>query len=410
MAIRIQCSECKKRIVIDDAFAGGACRCPFCSEIVMVPAAEGQTPSERPESPGRPESPERPAEPEGQAAPTPSKPIDPRTVPMARADRTMTYVMFAAVAVLAVAVVVGLVVVLAGDPAVKTAIGLPAGHVDEPDDYYDPPVGSDPFKTIVRGPAIAGDVSLVPPVLYIIDGGESMREVFDSAVAITSVSMSTLRPVDRFAVIISANAEIKTDAGTPPPPFELTAATPRGRTAPAAKPADDESTEPAEESADAPAFFESTTAGEVGPTKTRVNGRDMYLPGGWLAGGAQSDQAFQKWVREYQERDLAPRGQTDVLASIDAAIALKPRNIIVFTLKDLIEGGQLTSEAATVAAKAKSSGVSIIAIGLHKGSGINDQVKLGLEKFSTASGSEARNYGFDRLSEWAVEYYSRIDD
>ena len=70
MAIKIRCVDCKKKISIDEAFAGGVCRCPYCTAIVYVPDDAGtKKRNRRPESPRRrPESPAvRPAAPEPQA-------------------------------------------------------------------------------------------------------------------------------------------------------------------------------------------------------------------------------------------------------------------------------------------------------------------------------------------------------
>ncbi len=37
MAIKIRCADCRKRISVDQGFAGGMCRCPYCKSIVLVP-------------------------------------------------------------------------------------------------------------------------------------------------------------------------------------------------------------------------------------------------------------------------------------------------------------------------------------------------------------------------------------
>src|SRR5580692_8995613 len=36
--IQITCTSCKRALSIDDAFAGGVCRCQFCGTIQTVPA------------------------------------------------------------------------------------------------------------------------------------------------------------------------------------------------------------------------------------------------------------------------------------------------------------------------------------------------------------------------------------
>ena len=66
MAIKIRCVDCKKKISIDEAFAGGVCRCPYCTAIVYVPDnSTTSQPKRRPEAPTR-----RPK------APAPAPPAD----------------------------------------------------------------------------------------------------------------------------------------------------------------------------------------------------------------------------------------------------------------------------------------------------------------------------------------------
>ena len=82
MAIKIRCVDCKKKISIDEAFAGGVCRCPYCTAIVYVPDDAGKkktkksrakTPARRPKTPGaRPKAPA--------PAPAPSRPQAPAPV------------------------------------------------------------------------------------------------------------------------------------------------------------------------------------------------------------------------------------------------------------------------------------------------------------------------------------------
>ncbi len=54
MPLRLQCPECQKRIVVDEAFAGGVCRCPDCKALVRVPGQIGEAAPNgpRPEAPG----------------------------------------------------------------------------------------------------------------------------------------------------------------------------------------------------------------------------------------------------------------------------------------------------------------------------------------------------------------------
>ncbi len=65
MAVKVRCSECRKKISVDEAFAGSMCRCPYCKAIVMVPAG-GESPARESGEGGRNVRPDQP----GQARPT----------------------------------------------------------------------------------------------------------------------------------------------------------------------------------------------------------------------------------------------------------------------------------------------------------------------------------------------------
>ena len=57
MAIKVRCTGCRKRISVDEAFAGGVCRCPYCGATSSVPSsAGGGRPGFRPDVPGAPAS------------------------------------------------------------------------------------------------------------------------------------------------------------------------------------------------------------------------------------------------------------------------------------------------------------------------------------------------------------------
>src|SRR4051812_32604834 len=43
--IALTCTNCKKLLQIDDAFAGGVCRCMFCGTIQTVPSSRGRSAS-----------------------------------------------------------------------------------------------------------------------------------------------------------------------------------------------------------------------------------------------------------------------------------------------------------------------------------------------------------------------------
>lgn len=63
MSLKVRCSQCQKKISVDEAFAGSMCRCPYCKMIVRVPELPVGVsgPGGRPSRPGsRPERPDAP--------------------------------------------------------------------------------------------------------------------------------------------------------------------------------------------------------------------------------------------------------------------------------------------------------------------------------------------------------------
>lgn len=85
MAVKIRCSECRKKISVDEAFGGSMCRCPYCKAIIMVPQLDrpagggnGRTRPGRPGGrPGRPAAPRarKPGQSSGLSNVTGSRPI-----------------------------------------------------------------------------------------------------------------------------------------------------------------------------------------------------------------------------------------------------------------------------------------------------------------------------------------------
>ncbi len=73
--MRIRCFDCRKKIQIDEAFAGGICRCPFCKSMISVPQKKRKN-----------KCPERPLEPSAKADSSnlqAQKSIQPEQIPIA---------------------------------------------------------------------------------------------------------------------------------------------------------------------------------------------------------------------------------------------------------------------------------------------------------------------------------------
>ena len=93
MAIKIHCTDCQKRISVDEAFAGGVCRCPYCKALVMVPEGDArESKIVRPDAPG--------SEPASEP-----KPVDEKNVPMANPVRLQSYIAIGAIIALLLLIV-----------------------------------------------------------------------------------------------------------------------------------------------------------------------------------------------------------------------------------------------------------------------------------------------------------------
>jgi hypothetical protein len=177
MAIKISCTECHKRISIDEAFAGGVCRCPYCKATNDVPIHSRRV------SPGEPE---------------PAAKAAPKRIPVAK-RASYQGAMAAGLFILLVAMVVAVIV------AVKMT-GVPNGTPD-PNGTNDNP--------FVKGPAcsVAGDVTFETPVVYCVEGGGSMRSFYNDAVTMLLVSTESLSSADRCDLVVAVDDGVETFSG-----------------------------------------------------------------------------------------------------------------------------------------------------------------------------------------------------
>jgi hypothetical protein len=236
MAMKILCTGCKKKISVDEAFAGGACRCPYCKEIVLVPAGEGRAgataarpvyPTLRPDAPpGREESaPSR-------AAPAPASPqatmadvISHAEVPMARPVRNQ--------GIMALVLLVVFVLAAVGAFYLWKALNAPVDE-DKPDANTQVSTGQDqktkhpPAGTATTNPKptagpnvtpapnptpvpkavvpnVADEPIKISPVIYVLDcgGGMAHEGLLDAARAVALRSVASLKPVQRFTIILA---------------------------------------------------------------------------------------------------------------------------------------------------------------------------------------------------------------
>lgn len=197
--MKIYCTECRKKISIDDAFAGGVCRCPYCRALVFVPidseGLEGVA--------GRTASPTaRPTTPEDLRAVAESK--GQKTIPMADPVKIQGIVTMVLLGMLLAMAVVAGVLFLAGR---NGGNGEP---VVDPSAFSDGPVVN-PFQKdeAIEGAWVAGNVRVQSPILYVIDGGDTMKDLYDFCVAITRISIRHLSDDDSFTIVLSRDLDEK---------------------------------------------------------------------------------------------------------------------------------------------------------------------------------------------------------
>ncbi len=184
--MKIRCDTCDKKIGIDDAFAGGVCRCPYCNAITYVPKADDSSaPRSRPAAPGA-----RPAKPTGSAA------AGVADVPVAHPVRVQAWLgIIALAALMAMIATIVTIVLLRGDDPNDQEGPSPEQAKEEAEEHY----RQEEERTAkLKAPNVLG-VPLTGPVMYCIDG--AMRP-FDSAQFATLRSVATLSAEHKFNVIV----------------------------------------------------------------------------------------------------------------------------------------------------------------------------------------------------------------
>lgn len=206
MAIKVRCEDCNKKVSIDQAFAGGVCRCPYCTAIVFVPDADGQRAGgERPESPrARPETPTA-------AAPAEEITIDVDEAALAEAHG-QTYIPTASPVKLQGIVSIVLSVLLLVMIGVLVGIIVIYAMEDDGPPTVGPEVGA--FTVNTDKPAVAGTLPVTTPVVYCIDTSGNMGDVIEYAGDIVLASLKSLKD-GKFAIILCGE---QADKATPAMP------------------------------------------------------------------------------------------------------------------------------------------------------------------------------------------------
>ena len=184
MSLRVRCDQCRKRISIDEAFAGGMCRCPYCGAITRVGGSlVNESSAARPDVPGRPAVPGAPA-----VAPAE---VPAEAIPMAK---PIVIQGITALVLLVLLVLMGAFVVV----FYITQIRKPGGANGPPVVVVVPPP-TNPFT--VEGVRVAG-MEIDPPVVYVIDGSSGMQSFYDAAGAVVRHSILKLGADDKFNLMI----------------------------------------------------------------------------------------------------------------------------------------------------------------------------------------------------------------
>jgi phage FluMu protein Com len=325
MSIKIRCDQCSKKILVDEGFAGGACRCPYCKAIVMVPGdsdasvgARPQTPSGRPEAPGGrsqsrgnaqaarqewqaaggrgatpAQAPPRYVAPTAVVVGSPANVPATEHIPMAKPVKIQGIVALVLFALIAAMLVVAVFVVVAVLQKAAREKGAPSG-VNSPGEQGTAANDETPPAPKVSGPSVAGAIKITPPVVYVIDGGGGMAETYDAAFSLSRGSIKTLASDQKFSVVVAG------------------------------------------ESADA-------------------------KMGDLIGGGSAGAAAAKRFLLEIP----AGHGASNLARAIDAALAMKPSTIIIFCRKAIPDD---------TAAKAKAGGVKIVGIAMDAGGDVIDNL------------------------------------
>jgi hypothetical protein len=218
--ISITCTNCESVLTIDDAFAGGVCRCQFCGTIQTVPSKKEQAALtakatakslyQKEKVPPRSEASGTGLEHLGggisgsglvetqaalrqhvddpaAATPVPTAPLI-QPAPSAQGTRVSVVLITAAVVV-----VTGIAV------AILLSRMTDRGHASQ----------TNPNALALSGPNFCGIPVTGSSVIYLIDRGNSINEFFDAVKAATYKSLKQLGPDRKFQVILWDN-----DAGS----------------------------------------------------------------------------------------------------------------------------------------------------------------------------------------------------
>ena len=185
--MRVRCEQCNKKISIDEAFAGGMCRCPYCGAITKA----GDRPLAVAAMAARPERPGMPAP----SAPAAEEPAEAPEVPLARPVRIQG---ITAMVMLALLIAMIAFVVIFYYSVIRQL---------ETNDQPPRPTGPPPPTLQERTGADLAKLAPATPVVYVVDGGSSMSEFYDTASVVVRLNVRDLATTDKFNILIAREAE-----------------------------------------------------------------------------------------------------------------------------------------------------------------------------------------------------------
>ncbi len=208
MAIKIRCQQCRKKISIDEGFAGGLCRCPYCKAITMVSGGAAASCADRPDRPDLPTA----------VATSQARQVESvEAVPLAKPvmiQGIATLVLSGFVLLLLVVGVVLVMKISAGpDKPPVPKDGSNTATETKPSNNNDlppMPIPTNPFTA--RGLQVAG-MGIAGPVVYVLNASSAMRDLYDPAVAVVRYSIRAMGGVGQFNIIVLAEEGVKPMTG-----------------------------------------------------------------------------------------------------------------------------------------------------------------------------------------------------
>ncbi len=175
MSIKVRCKNCRKKIAIDEGFAGGVCRCPYCGALAEVPGSAGDAGRDRPGRPDRPETPG--ATGGGQARPAQ------HAVPVARP------VLIQGIVAIVLLVLLVLMVSFSAVFFYMVLRGRDGGAQQAP------------IQPIAASSQHVAGLPLRPPVVYVLDGGSGTGPMLGAGSALIRHSIRRLKDRQKFNVL-----------------------------------------------------------------------------------------------------------------------------------------------------------------------------------------------------------------